>query len=103
MLAVLAVDMPEIALGRHAVADALFQLCDLGESALIFARPYHVAADTHDEHAAGAGDERHAADLLLEGREQLLRHPGRAQQPSALAAILDRYDGAARVGAHAAR
>ena len=32
---------------------------------------------------------RAAADLGLEGREQLLRHPGRAQQPAALGAVLD--------------
>src|SRR6185503_4052673 len=55
-----AIDMAEIALGRHAVAHALLQLGNVGEAALVLARPNGLAADADDEDAAGAGNECHA-------------------------------------------
>src|ERR1051325_2583098 len=81
--------MTEVALGGDAIAHALFQLGDVGEAAFVLARPHRLAADANDEHAAGAGNERDAAHLLLEGRKNLLGHPGGAQQPAALPAVFD--------------
>ena len=46
-----------------------------------------VGADLED--AAGTGLERERGDLLIEGREKLLRHPGRPQQPTALGAVVN--------------
>ena len=42
-----------------------------------------------DPDAARAGNECYAAEFVLEGHQQFLRHPGRAEQPAALAAIFD--------------
>ena len=82
--------MPQVALGVEQVAHPLLQCLDVGEAAVALALPYDPAVAADLEHAAGAGDQRHLAQLLGEGGEQLLRHPGGAQQPVALAAVGDR-------------
>ena len=73
-----AVGMAKVAAGGDAVADEAFEFFDLGEARFGLARPDGLAGGTDFENAAGAGDERHAAELLLEGEEQLLGHPGGA-------------------------
>src|SRR5882724_790795 len=95
-----AVGVTEALAGRDGVADQLLELLDVGEAAAVVAGPEHGGADAHLEDAAGAGDERDLADLRLERRQQLLRHPGRPQQPAALRAVLD-LDARARRDGHA--
>src|SRR5262249_30167381 len=85
--------MPERLVGRDAVAHPLLQLLDVGEPPLRLARPHRIAVDAYLEDAAGARPQRHLADLLFEGGQQLLRHPGGAQQPSALSAVFDLHAG----------
>src|SRR5262249_52176967 len=81
--------MPERLVGRDGAAPPLLQLLDVGEPPLRLARPHRIAVDAYLEHAALARPQRHLADLLFEGGQQLLRHPGGAQQPAALRAVLD--------------
>src|SRR5690349_15474304 len=85
----LAVRVPQLTLRRDDVAQALRQLRELGEAAFALARPVGPAIHAHLEHAAGAGDERDLADLILERGQQLLRRPAGPQQPAALGAELD--------------
>src|SRR2546422_9065305 len=84
-----AVGVTKALAGGEGVADQLLELLDVGEAAAIVAGPEHGGADAHLEDAAGAGHERDLADLRLERRQQLLRHPRRPQQPAALRAVLD--------------
>ena len=49
------------------------------EAAVALALPHAFAIDGDFEDAAGARHQRHLADVLAEGGEQFLRHPGRAQ------------------------
>ena len=81
--------MAERLVGRDDVADALLQFGDLGKAAFVLARPDYAIAAPDDEHAAGAGYQGDAAEFILEGGEQLLRHPGGAQKPAALPAVFD--------------
>src|SRR5262249_57320161 len=60
-----------------------------GQAALLGARPPGLVAAAHLEDPAAAGDGGELADLGLEGREQLLRDPRRAQEPAALGAVAD--------------
>src|SRR3990172_3418550 len=87
--------MPEVTAGGDAVTQALLDLLRLREAALRLARPQRLAVQPHLEDAALAGDERDLAQLLDEGRQQLLRQPGGAQQPAALGAVLDLEPGRA--------
>jgi hypothetical protein len=79
--------MPEIALRLDDVAHALFQLLRAGKAAVALALPDERLADADLEIAAGAGNERHFAERIGEGRQKLLGHPARAEQPVALSAI----------------
>src|ERR1043165_4330039 len=84
------IDMAEVALRRHLVAHDLLELLDLWKPAMLRARPDQLAFDPDLEHAAGiVGDQGNRAELLGEGREQLLAHPGCPQQPVAKPAISD--------------
>ncbi len=83
------VDVPEVAVGVDAVAHQLLQLLDVREAAVALALPDQLAVEPDLEDAAGAGTERHVAELEAEGREHFLRHPGGAQQPVALGAVGD--------------
>src|SRR5262245_55304303 len=79
---VLLVDMAEIAGRRDLISHHLLQLLDLGKAPVLAARPQQLAVDPDLEHPARVvGNERHGPELLGEGREQLLTHPGGAQQP----------------------
>src|SRR5574339_819836 len=84
-----AVTMSQRPLRRDAIAHGLLELLRLGEAPRARAREDQLAVEAHVEHAAAAGHERHLAELRLERRQQLLREPGRAQQPAALRAVLD--------------
>ena len=84
-----AIDVPEIAPRRDAVAHQALQLRGLREAARVLARPDQRVADADLEDAARAGHQRHAREIGLEGAEQLLREPRRAQQPAALGAVGD--------------
>src|SRR5215472_2008752 len=81
--------MAKIPPGIEPVADELLQRLDVGKAALALADPDEHALVLDPEDPAGAGLQRHLAQILGEGREQLLRHPGGAQQPLALPAIGD--------------
>src|SRR5690606_36476500 len=85
----LAVVMPQRALRIDAIAHALLQYLGLGKPAVQLALPalHAIAADV--EGAAGSRHQRHLAQVLAECGQQLLRQPGRAQQPLALSAIGD--------------
>ena len=50
-----------------------------------------MAVDADFENAAGAWLQGEFADFLLEGCEEFLRHPGGAEEPAALSAVLDFY------------
>src|SRR5687768_10229774 len=93
------VRMSQLSLRRDHVAQALLQLGELGMSPFALARPDGLPVHPHLEHAAGAGDERDLADLVLERGQQLLRRPARAQQPVTLGAELD-LDAGGRLGRH---
>jgi hypothetical protein len=81
--------MPEALLGGYPVAHELFELFDVRESALRRAGPDQLIIHAHLEDTTVAGSEGYFSQLLLEGREQLLRHPRPPQQPAALRAIGD--------------
>ena len=73
---------------RDPVSHHLLQPLDLGKAPVLAARPQQLAVDPDLEHPARVvGNESHGPELLGEGREQLLTHPGRAQQPIAEPAI----------------
>src|SRR5690606_1394331 len=88
------------ALGIDPVADHLLEDAAIGKAAVALALPDEFAVERDLEYAAGAGHERHRADLGAKGREQFLRHPGRSQHPVALGAIGDRDRGLLPLLAH---
>src|SRR5262249_11469875 len=73
----------------NGISNQLLQFGYLRKTALVPSRPDDHLLDAHDEHAARARHQRDATELLLEGGQKLLRHPGGPQQPAALPAILD--------------
>src|SRR5215831_896200 len=79
------------ALRSYLVADELLQFFDVGEPAMLLARPEQLAVEAYFEHAAClVRNERHRAELLGERGQELLRHPRRTEQPAAQPAIGDR-------------
>jgi hypothetical protein len=81
--------MPQISSRSNPVAHELLELLDIRESTLILARPDDFVVNADLEDASGAGYKRNFADLILKCRQKFLCHPGSAQQPSALGAVLD--------------
>src|SRR5262245_63694429 len=81
--------MAERLVGGDHVAQPALEFGDFRKAAFFRARPEDLALDTDDVDAAGARHERCSAELIFECLEQLLRHPGGAQHPAALPAILD--------------
>src|SRR5207237_3531111 len=75
------VEMTEIAARIDVVADEPFQGFHIGKTAIALALPDQFAAEKDLENAAGAGDQRHAAQFHAKSREQLLGHPAGPQQP----------------------
>lgn len=71
------------------IANEPFALRQLREAATLLARLDEHAVRTDLEHATGSRDERELADLCLERREELLRHPRSSQKPPALRALAD--------------
>src|SRR5690606_37967 len=84
-----AVGMVEVALGPRPVAHALLQHLGLGKAAVALSLPDRLAVERDLEHAARARNQRHLPEVDPEGRQTLLRHPCRTQQPLALRAIDD--------------
>src|SRR4051794_17463258 len=84
-----AIAVTEAAVRRHAVADPLLDQLGVDRRTVSAPRPDRLAVHPHLEHAAGAGDERHLAQLLLEGRQHLLRQPRGARQEPAAGAVFD--------------
>src|SRR5262245_45987496 len=83
--------MAKVALRRHLVPYDLLELLDLGEAAMLLARPDELSVDPDFEHAASIiGDCSDRAELLGESRQQLLAHPSSPEQPVAKPAIGDR-------------
>src|SRR5512147_3097196 len=83
--------MSEAAIRRDAIADALLELLRLRKAAFNRARPYDFLAQANLVDPFSTRPQRDLRQLLLEGDEQLLRHPGRAQQPATARAIGDRH------------
>lgn len=81
--------MPQIPLGIDLVSHALLQHLGFGEATVQLALPYlHVvAADMKGP--AGGRHQRHLAEVVAKGREQLLSQPGGTQHPLALRAVGD--------------
>src|SRR5215467_504594 len=91
--------MSEALAGRDDVTHELLELLDVRETASLVARPEPRSADADLEHAARSRHQRDFTDIGLERREQLLRHPRRAQKPTTLRAIFD-LDARVRCVAH---
>jgi hypothetical protein len=87
------VGVAEGAIRGDPIADELLQLLELGEPPAIGARPERDVVERDLEHSLVAGPQRHLGELALEGHEELLRHPGGAEQPPAAGAIGDADDG----------
>jgi hypothetical protein len=81
--------MPEALAGGNHVSNGLLQLLDLGKSLALVTRPHELSLGADLEDASRARDQRDLTDLGLERGQELLRHPGRAQEPPALRAVLD--------------
>jgi len=75
----LAVGVPEVAPGRHTIADELFQLLCFWEATLLGAREKELAIEAYFENAPFTWHENHFAELRVERRKQLLRDPRGAQ------------------------
>ncbi|AEF38541.1 hypothetical protein AS9A_0081 [Hoyosella subflava DQS3-9A1] len=81
--------MTEVASGGDYVADALLENSDLGEPTVSLAVPDVALPHIDAERTAGPGAQCDFTHIAVERGEQLLRHPGGAQQPSAAYAIGD--------------
>src|SRR5262249_16692154 len=81
--------MPEALARSNHVAHGLLELRHLGEPLALLARPDGLAVGAYLEDAAAPGNQRDLAQLGLERGQELLRHPGRPQEPPALRAVLD--------------
>src|SRR5258705_10441081 len=84
-----AVGVPQRAIRRDPVADALLELLELGKPALGGTRPDGLAIQRDLEDSFVAGPQGDFRELTLERREQLLRHPLRAEKPAPAGAVRD--------------
>ena len=82
-------EWPKSFFWRDAVPDQLSSFFDLWEATFIRAGPDHIMVNANLEYAASARYQCEFATLGREGSQELLRHPGRAQQPAALGAVFD--------------
>src|SRR5574344_387639 len=85
----LSIHMAQIAFGVDDITHPLLEHLDLRKTAVTFALPQGHAVEQDLEVATGVRMQIDRAQLLAEGGEQLLGHPGGAQQPVALAAVVD--------------
>ena len=81
--------MSQIPLGGDSVADDLLEFGDFGEASGDLARPNPFAVGVNLEDSARSRLQGEFGDFAVEGGQQLLRHPGGAQQPAALRAVND--------------
>jgi len=87
-LGILGVHMAKIARRGDLISHQLLELLDFREMALFTARPNQVPVDAHLENATLiVRNQRERAELLGEGGQQLLTHPGCPEQPIAQPAI----------------
>jgi len=84
-----AIDVAEVTLRIDDVADQLLQLRCVRKAAVALALPDELIVAGDGEDTAGARHQCHLAEIGGESREQLLRHPTRAQEPVALRAVRD--------------
>src|SRR5688500_9752869 len=84
-----AIGVAERPLRRHAVADELLELLELGKASLGRPRPDHGVVELDLEDAFSARSQGDLGQLTLEGDEELLGHPGRAEEPAASGAVRD--------------
>lgn len=71
--------MSQVLIWGDAVAYHLFKFFDVGEAALLGARPDELAINVDFEDAAGPWLEGESGDFLFEGGQQFLCHPGGAK------------------------
>ena len=83
------VSVAEVLFGGDYVSDELFEFFDVGEAALCRARLEELVVYVDLEDSSCAGTEADFADFRDEGREELLGHPGGAENPVALGAVGD--------------
>ncbi len=81
--------MTEFPLGGDSVADELLELAKLGKTAVLTPIPDLLPVEPNREDPTGPGQERRLPELVLEGRQELLRSPAGAEQPATLSAVLD--------------
>src|SRR6056297_780899 len=81
--------MPERPVRRHLIANQLLQLSDFREATVLFAGPDALVVYPYFENAASARVQAQFPDLAFECCQQLLRHPGGAQKPTATGAVVD--------------
>src|SRR5829696_4794036 len=84
-----AVRVPQGAIRSDAISNELLELLQLGKPTLARARPDHLTVERHLEDALISRTQRDFGELPLEGDEQLLRHPRRAQEPAAAGTVGD--------------
>ena len=80
--------MSEVHARGDVVPDELLKLLYVGKASPLLPRPHKLARNPDLEHAARSGNESDLSQLLAERRQKLLRHPGSAQEPPALPAVL---------------
>src|SRR5258706_5845757 len=90
--------MPEALARSNPVATRLLELLDLRKSLPLVTRPDDLPFGADLEDPARSRHERHLAELGLERGQELLRHPGRPQQPTTLRAVLDFHPGLHLIG-----
>ncbi len=78
--------MPEVAIGVDAVADHLLQLLDVGKPPSRLRSQISWPSRWISKMPPVPGISVNLPHFEAEGREHLLRHPGRAEEPVALGA-----------------
>ena len=84
-----AVGVAKRAAGCDTVPHEALELGDLGEATLACTGPHSLAVEPYVENTTFAGYESDATEVVDEGREELLGHPGGAGQPVTLGAVFD--------------
>src|SRR3954454_16373634 len=81
--------MSQMMLRSNPVTHAAFEFLYLREASIGVSRPNGFFIHPHLVHSSGTWLQRDLSDFGREGRQELLRHPRRSQQPTALRAVFD--------------
>ena len=81
--------MAQVLFWGDAIPDYLLESLYLGKPSFLGSGPDDIIADTNLENTPSTGNQRKLADIGRESRQKFLSHPGGAQQPAALRAVLD--------------